>query len=130
MDDRAGSRPPLRFKWIFHFLIVNRFVWINGTVGVGGCPPGHVETRQFNPIGGPSSRSLSAMIAQFPATEAPAGPPGRSGGKATTTRKINALNGVFGQQIWQRGYHDRIIRNEVELDKVCKYIRNNPRKVK
>jgi hypothetical protein len=55
---------------------------------------------------------LSTLISQF---------------KATTTRKINEMRGLSGQIIWQRGYHDRIIRNEVELDKVRAYIRNNPK---
>jgi len=46
--------------------------------------------------------------------------------KATTTRRINEIRGVSGKPVWQRGYHDRIIRNEVELDKVRIYIRTNP----
>ena len=28
--------------------------------------------------------------------------------------------------IWQRGYYDRIIRNETELDRICAYIHANP----
>ncbi len=31
-------------------------------------------------------------------------------------------------RIWQRGYYDRIIRNERELDAVRRYIRDNPRR--
>jgi len=104
-------------EWIVmpdHFQAI---IWINGPVGAGGCPPGNDGTaddgtRQLNPIGGPKSRSLSIMIAQF---------------KATTTRRINEIRRTPGQKVWQRNYHDRIIRNEVELDKERKYIRNNPR---
>jgi hypothetical protein len=55
---------------------------------------------------------LGSIIAQF---------------KATTTRIINETRGTPGQTVWQRNYHDRIIRNEVELDKTRRYIRNNPR---
>jgi len=47
--------------------------------------------------------------------------------KATTTRRINEIRGTQGQKIWQRNYHERIIRNGVELDKIRKYIRNNPK---
>ena len=32
----------------------------------------------------------------------------------------------FGMQIWQRGYFDRIIRNEKELNKIRQYIKLNP----
>jgi putative transposase len=46
--------------------------------------------------------------------------------KTTTTRRINEIRVTPGQKVWQRGYYDRIIRNEVELDKIRKYIRNNP----
>ncbi len=34
----------------------------------------------------------------------------------------------FDQKIWQRNYYDRIIRNEKELDKIKKYIFENPLK--
>ena len=46
--------------------------------------------------------------------------------KATTTRRINELCKTPGQAVWQRNYNDHIIRNEVELDKIRKYIRDNP----
>jgi putative transposase len=35
---------------------------------------------------------------------------------------------VFDKQIWQRGYHDHIIRNENELQRIRQYIINNPTK--
>ena len=59
-----------------------------------------------------SPRTLGSMIAQF---------------KSVTTTLVNRLRDTPGQQIWQRGFHDRIIRNEVELDKVRRYIRDNPK---
>lgn len=31
-----------------------------------------------------------------------------------------------GQHIWQRRYHDRVIRSEEELERIRTYIRNNP----
>jgi len=34
----------------------------------------------------------------------------------------------FDQKIWQRNYYDRVIRNEKELDKIKKYIFENPLK--
>jgi REP element-mobilizing transposase RayT len=32
----------------------------------------------------------------------------------------------LGYSIWQRNYHEHIIRNETEYAKIAKYIRNNP----
>jgi len=75
-----------------------------GGVGAHRCAPEMELHRE--------PRTLGSIIAQF---------------KATTTRRINEIRAMQGQKIWQRNYNDRIIRNEVELDKVRKYIRNNPR---
>jgi len=48
----------------------------------------------------------------------------------TTTRYINGVkhNGwqPFPGRLWQRNYHDRIIRHETELNRVRTYICNNP----
>jgi REP element-mobilizing transposase RayT len=50
------------------------------------------------------------------------------------TSPIPAVVGAFkgrasrlaGQPLWQRGYHDRIIRDETELDALRQYIVDNP----
>lgn len=47
--------------------------------------------------------------------------------KSVTTRKINQFRGVAGVPVWQRNYHERIIRNERELHGIREYIVNNPR---
>jgi REP element-mobilizing transposase RayT len=48
----------------------------------------------------------------------------------TTKRYIDGvrINGwySFSGKLWQRSYHDRIIRDEQELNKIRTYIRNNP----
>jgi putative transposase len=75
----------------------------NGNGGAHRCAPGNSLHRK--------PRTLGSLIAQF---------------KATTTRLINDLRKTPGQKVWQRNYHDRIIRNEVELDRVRRYIKNNP----
>jgi len=74
-----------------------------GAVGAHRCAPEMGLHRE--------PRTLGSIIAQF---------------KATTTKRINEMRGRPTEKIWQRGYHDRIIRNEVELDKVREYIRKNP----
>lgn len=47
--------------------------------------------------------------------------------KINVSKKINALNGK-DIVIWQRSYHDHIIRNEKEYQKVWQYIDENPLK--
>ena len=46
--------------------------------------------------------------------------------KAAVTKRINNLQDTKGQTIWQRGYYDRVIRNETELNAIRKYIAQNP----
>ncbi len=81
---------------------------VDRNVGAHSCAPCHEGTVQWHR----PSRSLATLVAQF---------------KATTTRRINELRRAPDQRVWQRNYNDRIIRNEVELDKVRDYIRKNPK---
>jgi len=44
--------------------------------------------------------------------------------KTTTSKRIHQL-GMLSFQ-WQRSFYDRIIRNEVELNRIRQYIQTNP----
>jgi REP element-mobilizing transposase RayT len=46
--------------------------------------------------------------------------------KSLVTRRINNLRHSQGSKVWQRGYYERIIRNERELNATRQYIRDNP----
>ena len=46
--------------------------------------------------------------------------------KTAVTTPINQLRGTKGTAVWQRGYYERIIRNERELQATRQYIQNNP----
>ena len=46
--------------------------------------------------------------------------------KLLVTRRINNVRCSQGSKVWQRGYYERIIRNERELNAVRQYIRDNP----
>jgi len=48
----------------------------------------------------------------------------------TVTRQINTIRNTQGEKIWQRGYHDRIIRNKWEYHRISMYIIRNPKKWK
>jgi REP element-mobilizing transposase RayT len=44
------------------------------------------------------------------------------------TKRVKAMSKAAGTdlKVWQRGYWERIIRNERELNATREYIRNNP----
>ena len=46
--------------------------------------------------------------------------------KTTAATRVNKIRGVVGAFVWQKSFHDRIIRNDFELIKIQEYIRNNP----
>lgn len=56
-------------------------------------------------------RSLSTLVRSF---------------KSAVTKRINQLRDTPGIPVWQRNYHERIIRNERHLEAVRTYILNNP----
>ncbi len=58
-------------------------------------------------------RSLGSFIAGF---------------KSATTRQINEVRGLPGAPLWQRGYHDHVIRNDDELGRIRYYCAENPRR--
>jgi REP element-mobilizing transposase RayT len=57
-------------------------------------------------------RSLGSFVAGF---------------KASVTVRINVMRGTPGAPVWQRNYHERIIRDEAALHRIRVYIHENPR---
>ena len=45
--------------------------------------------------------------------------------KTFSSRRINSVRGTPGTPLWQRGYHDHIIRNDNDLAQIRHYIRHN-----
>ncbi len=60
---------------------------------------------------GTKPKSLGAIVGAF---------------KSAVTREINDLRGEKHPPVWQGRFHDRIIRNERELNAIRRYIRANP----
>jgi len=56
-------------------------------------------------------RSLGSFVAGF---------------KSATTMRVNALRGTPRAPLWQRNYHDRVIRDADELTRIRTYIHDNP----
>lgn len=48
--------------------------------------------------------------------------------KAVTTKTAHE-RGFTGKTLWQEGFYEHIVRNERTLDRIRKYIYNNPLKV-
>ncbi|WP_412710101.1 transposase [Atrimonas thermophila] len=64
-------------------------------------------------FGKPTSNSIPTIVRLF---------------KSTATKQINELRKTPGEPLWQRNYYERIIRNERELERIRKYVINDPLK--
>lgn len=57
---------------------------------------------------------------------------GRTQFAPTVSRMVKQFKGAvskeIGHSIWQKSFHDRIIRNEAEYQKIWRYIEENPLK--
>jgi REP element-mobilizing transposase RayT len=60
----------------------------------------------------PKVRSLSTLIGGF---------------KAAVTKQINIFRNTPGTPVWQRNYHEAIVRDQKMLHHLRGYIENNPR---
>jgi REP element-mobilizing transposase RayT len=45
--------------------------------------------------------------------------------KTVSAKQINLFLSTPGSHIWQRNYYEHIVRNQVELDEIAKYIDAN-----
>ncbi|MFI4912503.1 MAG: transposase [Sedimentisphaeraceae bacterium JB056] len=62
---------------------------------------------------GPKAGSIGAIMAGF---------------KAATTKRINVLSRTPSKKVWQRNYYEHIIRDNSDLDRIRKYIIDNPQR--
>jgi putative transposase len=46
--------------------------------------------------------------------------------KGGVSRRVNALRSTPSAPVWQRSFHDRIIRSQQELDMIRQYVDTNP----
>jgi len=60
---------------------------------------------------GAKPRSLGAIVGSF---------------KSAAAKRINEQRGTPGAPVWQHNYHDRIIRDPDEHDRIAQYIFDNP----
>lgn len=85
--------------------------------GVGGHGKHNVRANSRAPLPEPKlhrkPKSLGSLIAGF---------------KSSVTVKINKQRGLPGHPVWQRNYHDYIVRDDNDLQRHRKYILENPLK--
>jgi REP-associated tyrosine transposase len=62
-------------------------------------------------LAGSKSHSLPSIVGGF---------------KSASSRRIGALSKSYRSAVWQRSYHERIVRDIGELNGIRKYIANNP----
>lgn len=48
--------------------------------------------------------------------------------KMNTAKRINRSRGTPGIRVWQRNYHEHVIRGDAVLDRIRRYIAENPGK--
>jgi REP element-mobilizing transposase RayT len=93
-----------------HLLIIVNPLPDVGAHGRAPVPPQDPATPPTSRLRRPP-RSVGSLVAAF---------------KAASARAVNDLHGTPGLSFWQRGYHDRIVRNDRELAATMVYIENNP----
>ncbi len=80
-------------------------VAIVNTAAVGTTHASSADKKPLKP------GSLGAIIGSF---------------KAAASKRVNDKYGYFAPKIWQPRYHDHIVRNNAELDRIRMYISLNP----
>jgi len=46
--------------------------------------------------------------------------------KSATAERINNIRRTPGAPVWQRNYHEHIVRDKDDLQRIRRYIRDNP----
>jgi REP element-mobilizing transposase RayT len=84
----------------------------NSSTSIGGRKPANISA-DIGKLAGPMlhSRSLGSFIGGY---------------KAVTTRMYNRLIGTSDTLLWQRNYHERVVRTDSEMERIWAYIENNP----
>ena len=71
----------------------------------------HAQVTAPRKFGQPLANSLSSIVGGF---------------KSAVSRRINLERNSNSRFVWQRNYHEHIIRNEADLAEKRTYIQNNP----
>ncbi len=94
-------------------VIIGESVGATGSVARKGKQGSSIirATQRVAPTKTLVSGSLGAVIGQF---------------KSKAAKRINVIRETQGVSVWQRSFHDHIIRNDADLHRIRTYIANNP----
>jgi REP element-mobilizing transposase RayT len=70
-----------------------------------------IEPEEVRRFGRPITGSISTLIGAY---------------KGSVTQKARRARLILDGPLWQRNFHDHIVRNESELERIRGYINNNP----
>ena len=71
----------------------------------------HAVPLQIEQFGKPVRGSIPTIVCSF---------------KSAVTKQINELRQTPSIPVWQRNYYEHVIRNEIKLNNIREYIRDNP----
>jgi REP element-mobilizing transposase RayT len=128
-----GGQEPDPYDFVVMPNHVHGIVWLPAKRNVVLHPTGVGVQRPSQPISSQSRGKLRFRERSLGRGAAPLPRAGSLGAvvrafKASAALRINVLHGTPGLRIWQRGYFERVIRTESELERVREYIADNPRK--
>ncbi len=84
----------------------------------------HPTTASSQPASSPSSHPASSQPASQPASSHPATSPPSPVGCRAYSRGTSPL-----RPLWEKGYHDRLLLHEGQLQNMIDYVRDNPRRL-
>jgi REP element-mobilizing transposase RayT len=93
---------------IHGILVIND---MGGVVGARRALPLQERPSSEVTFGKPAARSLGIIVGAF---------------KSAVSKRINEWRNAPGMPIWQRNFHEKIIRNESMLNALRQYVENNP----
>ena len=88
---------------------------LHGIVMICNPEKNNLETQDFGIIFEDKKKQKSNSLGVF-----------IGGFKASVTKRINCYRHTYDIPLWQRNYYESVIRDENHLEKVRKYIINNP----
>lgn len=99
----------------FPFVELDAFVVMpnhaHGILWIAGNDAGATHASPRQPLPGPRRGSVGAIVGSF---------------KSAASKGINALRGTPGASTWQRNYHEYVVRDEESLNRIRRYIADNP----
>jgi putative transposase len=92
--------------------------------------PNHIHGIIFinNPSRGTMHRAPTPIVEQFGKPVSNSLPTIIRGFKSAVTTRIKRIRNTYAIPVWQRNYYEHIIRNEIDLEEIRKYIQTNPLK--